>query len=310
MDWVDVVVGLDVWGRFFMVLSLGLGYRWPVTCRSGICSRDGGCLLQCDELPRQLMRLGYSGIAGRWCSPPDPFIHHRPCLTVWPDVVVQPVLILGGFLITAEAYQPMCGWLSEHTQQPVQLVPVSRFDWLLTSWGFGWRRILDRVAEQAEALARTSPTGKITLIGHSSGGVMLRLFLAQDRFGGRSYNGQRWADRLYTLGSPHTAVRATPLRAMVDRLYPGAWFGDAVHYVAVAGALAVEQGSPLTQRLALRSYQAIAGRTDLEGDGLVPVSSALLRGAAWIQLEGVAHGGAFGERWYGSPEVVEQWWRG
>jgi hypothetical protein len=225
-------------------------------------------------------------------------------------MVVQPVLILGGFLITGEAYQPMCRWLSEHTQQPVQLVPVNRFDWLLTSWTFGWRRILDRVAEQAEALASNSPTGKITLIGHSSGGVMLRLFLAEDRFGGRCYNGKRWADRLYTLGSPHTAVRATPLRAMVDRRYPGAWFDNAVHYVAVAGALAVEDGSGLTQRLALRSYQAIAGRRDLEGDGLVPVQSALLSGADWIQLEGVAHGGAFGERWYGSSAVVEQWWRG
>jgi hypothetical protein len=59
-----------------------------------------------------------------------------------------------------------------------------------------------------------------------------------------------------------------------------------------------------------RSYQAIAGRTDLAGDGLVPVPSALLQGAEPITLAGVAHGGAFGERWYGSPAVVEQWWRG
>jgi hypothetical protein len=59
-----------------------------------------------------------------------------------------------------------------------------------------------------------------------------------------------------------------------------------------------------------RSYQAIAGRIDLEGDGLVPVQSALLDGAEAITLPGVAHGGAFGPRWYGTPAVVEQWWRG
>ncbi len=225
-------------------------------------------------------------------------------------MVAQPVLILGGFLITAEAYQPMRCWLQEHTQQPVELVPASRFDWLLTSWAFGWARLLDRVAQQAEALAACSQTGKITLIGHSSGGVMLRLFLADEPFAGRCYNGRRWADRLYTLGSPHTALRATPLRQMVDRRYPGAWFADAVHHLAVAGELAPEEGTPLSRRMGPRSYQAIAGRTDLAGDGLVPVPSALLQGADPITLAGVAHGGAFGERWYGSPAVLEQWWRG
>ncbi|WP_232197258.1 hypothetical protein [Synechococcus sp. CB0205] len=32
-------------------------------------------------------------------------------------------------------------------------------------------------------------------------------------------------------------------------------------------------------------------------------------GSAFV-LTGVAHGGAFGPRWYGTPEVVERWWRG
>lgn len=225
-------------------------------------------------------------------------------------MVAQPVLILGGFLITEEAYQPMRRWLQACTQQPVDLVPASRIDWLLTSWAFGWARLLDRVAQRAEALAERSPTGKVTLIGHSSGGVMLRLFLADDPFAGRCYDGRRWADRLYTLGSPHTAVRATPLRQMVDRRYPGAWFSDVVHYIAVAGELAPGDGTPLSRRMGPSSYQAIAGSSDLPGDGLVPVASALLQGAEQIRLQGVAHGGAFGECWYGSPAVVEQWWRG
>ena len=225
-------------------------------------------------------------------------------------MVAQPVLILGGFLITDEAYQPMCSWLRQHTQQPVELVPASRFDWLLTSWAFGWRRLLDRVAARAEALAAHSATGRVTLIGHSSGGVMLRLFLADDLFAGRRYNGRQWANRLYSLGSPHTAVRATPLRQLVDRRYPGATFADTVDYVSVAGALNPGDGSALSERMASRSYQAIAGRSDLDGDGLVPVQSALLRGSEAITLPGVAHGGAFGERWYGTPEVVQQWWRG
>jgi hypothetical protein len=39
------------------------------------------------------------------------------------------------------------------------------------------------------------------------------------------------------------------------------------------------------------------------------VGSALLSGARQLVLPGVAHGGAFGSRWYGSPEVVAQWWQ-
>ncbi len=42
-----------------------------------------------------------------------------------------PTLILGGFLITPEAYGPMA--------------PASHGDWLLTSWSLGWTRLLDRV---------------------------------------------------------------------------------------------------------------------------------------------------------------------
>jgi hypothetical protein len=42
---------------------------------------------------------------------------------------------------------------------------------------------------------------------------------------------------------------------------------------------------------------------------LVPVGSALLAGSRQLVLPGVAHGGAFGSRWYGSPEVVAQWWQ-
>lgn len=221
----------------------------------------------------------------------------------------QPIVILGGFLITAEAYEPMRQWLEEHGGQPVRLVPASRLDWLLTMTAWGWRRLLDRTAALVAELAASSPTGKVTLIGHSSGGVMLRLFLGAEPFEGRVYDGAVRADRLITLGSPHTALRATPLRQLVDRRYPGAWCADAVTYVAVAGDLAPGEGSATARRLAPGSYRAISGSDGVRGDGLVPVSSACLQGAQTVVLPGVAHGGAFGTRWYGTPDVVAQWWR-
>ena len=160
-------------------------------------------------------------------------------------MAAQPIVILGGFLITGEAYAPMCRWL-------------------FTVGAWGWRRLLDRTA----ALV----------------------------------------DRLVCLGSPHTALRATPLRQLVDRRYPGACFADAVAYVSVAGDLALEDGSATARRLAPGSYRAISGSEAVAGDGLVPVGSASLQGSRQLVLPGVAHGGAFGPRWYGTPEVVAQWW--
>jgi hypothetical protein len=222
----------------------------------------------------------------------------------------QPVLILGGFLIDPGAYRPMAERLRVQLGQPVQVVPANRFDWLATVGRWGWARLLDRVDQLARELAAASPTGRITLIGHSSGGVMLRLWLSEEPFGDRVYGGQRLADRLITLGSPHTALRATALRQWVDRRLPGAFCAPEVHYAAVAGQL--DPASPLasatSRRLASRSYAAISGDPAVAGDGLVPVTSALLAGAEHLVLDGVAHGGAFGRRWYGTPEVVDQWW--
>jgi hypothetical protein len=164
---------------------------------------------------------------------------------------------------------------------------------------------------------------------------MLRLWLAELPLAGRAYGGARLADALITLGSPHTARRATALRLWVDRQLPGAFCGDRVRYLSVAGDLdlASPLASPLSRRMAARSYGAIGGPEALAGDpaslgdpatlgdpakggapclagdGLVPVGSALLSGARQLVLPGVAHGGAFGSRWYGSPEVVAQWWQ-
>lgn len=77
------------------------------------------------------------------------------------------------------------------------------------------------------------------------------------------------------LGSPHTALKATPLRQLVAR------------------------------RLPPTAYRNSTGDPNDRGDGLVPVASALLDGSTPVVLEGVAHGGACGPRWYGTPDVVE-----
>ena len=191
----------------------------------------------------------------------------------------------------------------------MRLVPVVKAEWLLTVFAFAWARILDRVATTATELARRSPTGRVTLIGHSSGGIMLRLFLDDAPFQGRCYDGKALADTLVMLGSPHTALKATVLRRMVERRLPGSTFADRVRYVSVAGDLDLQTATPMARRLAPTAYRNSTGDAKDRGDGLVPVASALLEGSTTLVLPGVAHGGAFGPCWYGSPEVVERWWR-
>lgn len=227
----------------------------------------------------------------------------------------QPIVILGGFLITQEAYQPMRQTLAELSGQPlerVELVAVGKVEWLLTVFPFAWARILDRVADAVRRQASESATGRVTLVGHSSGGIMARLFLDDRPFEGRRWNGRALVDTLVMLGSPHTALKATPLRQKVARELPGCAFAPEVRYVSVAGSVALEgargEASDTARRMAPSAYRNSTGDANDPGDGLVPVASALLEGSETVVLEGVAHGGAFGPRWYGTPEVVRRWW--
>jgi hypothetical protein len=218
-----------------------------------------------------------------------------------------PTLILGGFLITPEAYAPMAEAIAARTGQPAQVVPASRGDWLLTSWTLGWRRLLDRSQVLLERLAAASPGGRVNLVGHSSGGVMLRLLLGDEPFAGRIYSARDRVATLLSLGSPHRALRGTALRRMVDERYPGAVYAPAVRYVSVAGAIEPQALRPRARVLAKRSYAAISGDPASRGDGLVPLASALLDGSEQRVLQGVGHGGWFAERWYGSPDVLPLW---
>jgi len=227
----------------------------------------------------------------------------------------QPIVILGGFLITQEAYQPMRQRLAELSGQAlerVELVPVGRLEWLLTVFPWAWAGILNRVAAAVERQASGSPTGAVTLVGHSSGGIMARLFLDDRPFEGRRWKGRARVNTLVMLGSPHTALKATPLRQKVARELPGCAFAPAVRYVSVAGAVDLDrargEASDTERRMAPPAFRNSTGDANDQGDGLVPVRSALLEGSEAVVLEGVAHGGAFGPRWYGSPEVVTRWW--
>ena len=223
---------------------------------------------------------------------------------------MQPVVILGGFLITDEAYGPMAQWLKAEGGLDVSVVHASRVDWLLTSSAWGWQRLLQRVDHGVKQARDRCAGAPVTLIGHSSGGVMLRLYLAEHGLEGASLNGQKLCQRLISLGSPHQAKRATRLRALVDRLHPGCACAPQVDYISVAGRLDLSsaQASGFARRSAANSYRQIGAQPEDPGDGLVPVSSAWLKDSRLIELEATAHGGLFGQPWYGSIERVSEWW--
>ena len=63
----------------------------------------------------------------------------------------------------------MAEWIQQRSGAQVRVVHATRLDWLATSWGFGWIRLLDRVDACVREL-QAAGCGPVTLIGHSSGG--------------------------------------------------------------------------------------------------------------------------------------------
>jgi pimeloyl-ACP methyl ester carboxylesterase len=227
----------------------------------------------------------------------------------------QPVVILGGFLSFALLYCEMQDALSSITGGAVAIVPTHTLDWATVIVTPGWIPILRKLDESVRGAARESPTGKVTVVGHSAGGVLARLYLSPRRFWGRAYSGLDRVDHLITLGSPHYTRRrwlhGGLMSRWMQRRYPGAFFAPQVRYTSVAGKLT--RGDPrgsLRERHAFGFYKDAVGQGDVWGDGLVPVSSSLLEGATPVVLEDVGHFLGFGGLWYGAPEVVPRWWSG
>ena len=217
---------------------------------------------------------------------------------------------MGGFLVTSEAYLNIKNFLENNCNRKVYIVNISRIDWLNSSSVKGWINILDKVQETVSKVLCDTKTEKIDFIGHSSGGIMLRLYLSDQLFGGKKYNGKSITENLITLGSPNQALRATKLRKFVDMEYPGSFFNE-VNYISVGGVVDIRSKEAyfLTKFLARRSYESISGDFNSEGDGLVPLSSSLLEGSNKVILPDTFHGGIFGEFWYGSKSRVMDWCR-
>jgi pimeloyl-ACP methyl ester carboxylesterase len=226
----------------------------------------------------------------------------------------QPVVILGGFMSSDQVYRGLRGRLAHLSKEPVHLVATRSYQWATVAAPPGWLYLLGKLDQTVRRAVVASATGKVTLVGHSAGGLLARMYLSPEPLLGKAYAGLERVSHLITLGSPHYNQRRWLHGGLMSRWleshYPGAFYAPGVKYTAVAGrSLRGDPSGSLPERHAYRFYRHLTGDGEEWGDGLVPVSSALLSGADEVVLDGVGHFAGFGAQWYGSEQVVAAWWQ-
>lgn len=221
----------------------------------------------------------------------------------------------------------------------VQVADVARVDWLRNASGLRyasyWRGTLEprptvdwylgKVEAAVEAAKREADGAPLTLLAHSAGGWLGRVYLKDF--------GTAGIDRLVSLGSPHqpppegVVDQTRGILTFCQRECPGAYHSE-VEYVTVAGkwlkgAKLGSEGASLQQVVVGLGYKQVCGEAEVWGDGVVPLPSAHLEGALNIDLESVYHSplGSVdgissseeeeeqqgGRPWYGSPNILDQW---
>jgi pimeloyl-ACP methyl ester carboxylesterase len=228
-------------------------------------------------------------------------------------MAAQPIVIFGGFLSFTMLYWGMRDVLESISGQPVWPVETWSHDWLPSFTRLGWAHLLRKLEDTVQQAAAESPTGKVTLIGHSAGGVLARLYLSPNPFLGYAYRGIDYVNHLITLGSPHynqgSLKYGGQMSRWVEQRCPGACYAPQVKYTSVAGKLVRgdRQGS-LQERWAYNVYAEIGGDGNAWGDGLIPLESALLHGSHQVVLDDIGHFSGFGRLWYGSQDMIPLWW--
>ncbi|KAJ1277712.1 hypothetical protein BS78_04G024700 [Paspalum vaginatum] len=255
----------------------------------------------------------------------------------------RPAVILPGLGNNTGDYARLAAALRDDHGLPGAVVArVSRPDWLRNAAGLVdanyWRGTLrprpvldwylNRVEEAvAEARELCAPGGKISLIGHSAGGWLARVYLEEFEASDISL--------LLTLGTPHLPPpKGVPgvidqtrgLLNYVEKNCAPAVYTPEMRYVCIAGRYI--QGAPLVGNSAVASdeilavdtpseageaviistsdksttssvtwrarfvgqgYKQVCGRADVWGDGVVPEIAAHLEGALNISFDGVYH---------------------
>jgi len=241
------------------------------------------------------------------------------------DALAPTVLVLGGFLTAPPLYGPFRRRLLERGAADVVVSRAWTHHWLFASvTGLG--PVVehgDRAVHEAVRVSDARPRSRgapLLVVGHSAGGIVGRLLTAERPYAGREHALAPHMAALVTLGTPHHVAdrrfagrRIGDMAArFADRAVPGAAFAPQTGYVSVASrAVLGRPDGTGRERVAYRLYQALLHdprASTIEGDGVVPVRSALLEGARQIVLDDVAHGQGAGRPWYGADSALDVWW--
>ena len=222
------------------------------------------------------------------------------------------IVILGGFASPSGIYTGFARALARHSCCPISIVDAETVDWLPSIAAVGWLILLNKLDRTVRKAYATNHK-RVTLIGHSAGGVLARLYLGHLPFFGHRYDGKRWVEHVITLGSPHYNqqrwLHGGLMSRWTQKRYPDAYFAGEVRYTSVAGrAIQGQVNGSRREKLAYRSYRRLCRDGTQWGDGIVPVTSALLEGSDKIELERVSHFRGFGAPWYGDDEAIRRWW--
>uniref|UniRef100_A0A7S3VNG6 GPI inositol-deacylase n=1 Tax=Dunaliella tertiolecta TaxID=3047 RepID=A0A7S3VNG6_DUNTE len=237
------------------------------------------------------------------------------------------VIILPGLANNAADYKNLSEILRQRGMD-VEVAPITRLDWsrnaaALTdvNWWKGTLKprpavdwYMDKLNASMQALKRRVDGGPITMLTHSAGGWLGRVYMLDF--------GSEGIDHFVSLGSPHQP----PPKGIIDQTRgiltwcsdscPGAYHPN-VKYTSIAGRFIkgaeLSGEGELLAKIAGIGYQQVCGQADVFGDVIVPEPSAHLgEGAESVNLEGVFHS-PIGEKlpffgpWYGSASVVPRW---
>lgn len=136
-----------------------------------------------------------------------------------------------------------------------------------------------------------SPKGKIALIGFSAGGWISRIFLSDENYGGKVYNGQRLVHSLVTLGTPHGDAVGNPAFEGIRWCNRKAKLPLRQLAVGGTGFKINEWGLFTSGSYAFCGAEEIDDTSsDCDGDGVTPIGSSLaLPGAEKMQIPGAHH---------------------
>eukprot|EP00252_Welwitschia_mirabilis_P015719 TRINITY_DN3481_c0_g1_i2.p1 TRINITY_DN3481_c0_g1~~TRINITY_DN3481_c0_g1_i2.p1 ORF type:complete len:322 (+),score=50.46 TRINITY_DN3481_c0_g1_i2:73-966(+) len=245
----------------------------------------------------------------------------------------RPAVILPGLGNSSNDYKNLASTLESRGIHTI-IAKVSRLDWLRNAAGLldpnYWKGTLhpspvldwyiERIQEAVSEATLQANGQKISLLGHSAGGWLARIYMANF--------GMDQVSLLLTLGTPHQYIKGERLigsfstdsmRKPKELAMDG---GDLTgtsreQRLDVITENVSEKPSYMSANLAWRArivgqgYKQVCGRADVWGDGIVPEISAHLEGATNISLDGVYHSPVgsddISRPWYGSSVVIDKW---